>query len=190
MARIGNGASRRAPRKRMPTPAEAYMERIKPKPKRHRTPGDQSAATLRYLRSKAGREARKAARERATARRKSAKVRRQAKWARRAWGARRAAGLSLLDAVSGTNIVTAPQEPRKISPDLRKTQGMAKRGPAPLLTPELAGEILSHLEEGLSVAETARAVSQPDRRVRNWVSRGRLQTMASKLSRAGLIQFH
>ena len=176
MARIGNGASRRAPRKRMPTPAEAYMERIKPKPTRHRTRGDQSAATLRYRRGKAGREARKAARERATARRKSAKVRRQAKWAR---GARRAAGLSLLDAVSETKIVTSPQEPRKISPDLGKTQGMAKRGPAPLLTPELAGEILRHLEEGLSVAETARAVSQPDRRVRNWVSRGRLQTMAS-----------
>ena len=80
----------------------------------------------------------------------------------------------------GNQYCDGPPGTRKIAPDLRKTQGMAKRGPAPLLTPELAGEILSHLEEGLSVAETARAVSQPDRRVRNWISRGRLQTMTSK----------
>ena len=57
---------------------------------------------------------------------------------------------------------------------------MGKRGPAPLLTATLAGEIARHLMEGESVAATARLVDQPVNRVRTWIVRGTVERMASK----------
>ena len=175
----GSGLPRRAPRKRPKTPAQEYMERTKPRPPSHRrTPGDKMAASLRYLRGEAGRRARKAKAERAKADRQRRKSRKARYWERVSRAKRLAQGVTSLEVPSLT--LTVAPRPLVVDKKRRQTERMGKRGPAPLLTATLAGEIARHLMEGESVAATARLVDQPVNRVRTWIVRGTVERMASK----------
>ena len=79
----------------------------------------------------------------------------------------------------GQAAVTATHYKRlqpKVDEQVRRAEGMARRGRATTLEPELARRIQGHRASGLTIRETAEAVGHPPSTVSHWIRSGRVES--------------
>lgn len=145
------------------------------------TAWDAAAAGMAAQVRKAQGVQKKAARRRFIARAERRKEVKAEKWRRR-FQTPSDSPFMRLPGMAGQSIIHRRQP--VVSAEARQQSGIASRGSATTLTPELASTILTLRAQGLSYRRIAAEVQHPESTIRHWIGSGRAKAVSTDRGRA------
>ena len=142
------------------------------------TAWDDAAAQMAAQVRKAKRKSEKAAKRRWKAHRESQKERKRTRWQATSQKGRSGNPFDSLPGMAGRTETTRHAQPT-IPGSERRRAGMASRGSATSLTPELAAHILKLRLQGQTYREIGEATGHPPSTIRHWIRSGRAAAVVS-----------